>query len=389
MKLKKLTAVALTAALLCASSGCSKPNYVIYSNMVNGTYEISDGSYSAGAVIAGCTVQNPAGEELNLENYSSRQRVYFSMLADAALVVSDDFSAEGAEEKYTAFINETRSLLNSVDKALSATIADSDVTKFNEAAAGETVEIRKITYEVLSEAKYVYELTDGYYNPALYYNIFAYGFGGAVKRPSNESELPSDEVIAKYTGLSARFGEAVNSLTEDSGRYFITKPEYTVEADGEILSLKIDLGGIGKGYAADKVDGLFDKYGYEYGYFNFGSSSMIVKSNVLNGAYNIGFTGPRSPSREPYVKTTVRNEKLSTSGDDDQFYRIGNKRYCHIIDPTTGKPVQTGIMTVTVIGGSAAQDDALTTAIMAMGKDKAVTFIEEKLTDRRVVFACE
>ena len=64
-------------------------------------------------------------------------------------------------------------------------------------------------------------------------------------------------------------------------------------------------------------------------------------------------------------------------------------RYCHIIDPTTGKPVQSGIMSVTIIGGGAAEDDALTTAIMCMGKDKAIKFIEEKLTDRRVVFTVE
>lgn len=116
---------------------------------------------------------------------------------------------------------------------------------------------------------------------------------------------------------------------------------------------------------------------------------MLVKGYTDGGSYNVGFAGPRSPMREPYLYTKIQGEKLSTSGDNEQVYSIGGKRYCHIIDPTTGKPVQTGIMSVTVIGGSAAEDDALTTAIMAMGKERAVQFIEEKLADRKVAFCCE
>ncbi|MDE6586504.1 MAG: FAD:protein FMN transferase [Clostridia bacterium] len=387
MKFKRYAAAICAVACLAAASGCAQPTYYIYTNISDGGYEISDKAYTVGGVIDGCTVTTPQEEELKMAGYTSRQKLYFSMLADAALVVSTDFSTDAARSKFDEFTAEVGNLLIAIDKALSTTVADSDVNKFNKASAGQTVELREISFEVFSEAKAVYEITEGYYNPALYYNIFAYGFGGATKRPLSESELPSDEVIAKYTDLSTHFGEI--ELKEEDGRYFVTKPEYTVEVDGEALSLKLDLGGIGKGYAVDKVDELFDKYGYEYGYFNFGSSSMLVKSNVLNGAYNISFGGPRSPSRDPYVKTHVRNEKISTSGDNEQFYRIGNKRYCHIIDPTTGKPVQTGIAAVTVIGGSAASADAITTAVMAMGRERAVKFIEEELTGRRVIFACE
>ena len=116
---------------------------------------------------------------------------------------------------------------------------------------------------------------------------------------------------------------------------------------------------------------------------------MAVKSHFEQGAYNMGFVDPRSPQRDPYFMTKIRNEKLSTSGDNEQRYFIDGVRYCHIIDPTTGKPIRTGIMSATVIGGSAAEDDALTTAIMAMGKERASNFIKEKLTDRKVVFTCE
>ena len=156
--------------------------------------------------------------------------------------------------------------------------------------------------------------------------------------------------------------------------------------------MKLDLGGIGTGYAVDCVDKLFDEYGYKFGYFNFGASSMLVKKHVTNGNYNISFINPRSITRDTYLTTSICNEKLSTSGDYEQYYILDGTRYCHIIDPDTGKPVQTGIMTVTIIGGqkeyTAAENDALSTALMCMGKDKAIKFIEEQLTDRRVVFTC-
>ena len=72
-----------------------------------------------------------------------------------------------------------------------------------------------------------------------------------------------------------------------------------------------------------------------------------------------------------------------------QYYIIDGVRYCHVIDPTTGKPVNNGIMSATVIGGTAAAGDALTTALMAMGKDKALNFIESKLQDVKVAFTYE
>lgn len=384
--LKKLIVVAACLSLILAA-GCGKKSYKVYTNMPQDSFEITDKNYNLGAEIQGYAATDGAFEEIDTAGYTSRQRTDYSMNSYLNFVVSDNFAADGAEERYGAFIKAVGAELNAIDKAISATVTGSDIYKFNAAKAGATIEITKITYEVLSTAKAVYDLTDGYYNPALYYNIQAYGFGGAATCPQSAEELPKDSDIENYTALAAKFVGI--TLEEREGAYFVTKPDYTVEVNGETLSLKLDLGGIGKGYAVDRVDELFEEYGYKFGYFNFGSSSMLVKSHIQAGAYNIGFSSPRSPNREPYLMTRLQGEKLSTSGDDEQFYTIDGVRYCHIIDPTTGKPVQTGIMSVTVIGGSAAEDDALTTAIMAMGKTKAIKFIEEKLTDRKVAFTVD
>lgn len=384
--LKKTVAVALACLALTAAAGCDNRKYGLYTNIAEGGFEILDASFNA-EVIPGYVPENREFEEIDSSNFETYSFRYFAMTADAELAVAADYTVEGTLDRFKEFAQTVKILLADIDKALSTTVANSDVSLFNGAKPGEEIEIRGITYEVLSTALSVYNLTDGYYNPALYYNIYAYGFGGSHNLPQSAAELPSDEIIAKYTDLATHFGEV--ALDTREGKYYVQKPEYTVEAGGETLSMKIDLGGIGKGYAVDRVDELFGEYNFSYGYFDFGASSKVVKSFKNGGNYNILLTNPRSIKRDPYIMIPARNEKMSTSGDDNQRYFIDGVRYCHIIDPTTGKPVQTGIMSATIIGGSAAEDDALTTAIMAMGKERAVQFIEQKLTDRRVVFVCE
>ena len=312
---------------------------------------------------------------------------FFAMAADAAFVIPKDIRAEKEKDCYRLY-GETRSLLNELDSSLSASNENSYISKFNRAAPGAEVELNKTAYEVLSLAKNIYEKTGGYYNPAVYYNVQAYGFGGAAEKfPSDSSELPHDEVIEKYNLLSASFADL--SLEERDGRYFTVKPSASVEIGGVSYSLKLDLGGVGKGYAVDKVNALMDGRGINYGYFSFGESSIAFKK--FNGketdAYTLGLSNPRyAPNRGGYMHTKVKDVCISTSGDNVKYYEIDGVRYCHIIDPATGKPVQTGIMSATVIGGSAAEADALTTALMAMGREKACEFIKTYLKDRKAVF---
>lgn len=384
--LRRILLPSVVCLTLVLGGGCKKNTvYTVYTNMPDGAYTLEDKSFTI-EKIGGYAAENASFDEVDTSVFTAKGYSIPAMFVMADIVVMSDFTSTAAQTHYNEFKTEVNALLKDISNNLSSTVENSDIYKFNNAAAGDTIEISQITFKVLEEAIKVYEMTEGFYNPALYYNINAYGFGNNRKPIENSSDLPDDETVKKYTDLATHFNEV--EIAAHDNKYFVTKPQYTVEVDGETLSLKLDLGGIGKGYAADRVDELYNEYGYNYGYFNFAASSMAVKSNPDAGAYNLGFTNPRSLGKQ-YFKTTVRGEKLSTSGDNEQFYNLDGVRYCHIISPETGKPVQTGIMSVTVIGGGAAEDDALTTAIMCMGRERAVKFIEEKLTDRRVVFTCE
>lgn len=329
------------------------------------------------SVLSGCG--NFANKEYSTKNFWS-----VGMNTEATLSITDKFSEEKTKE-FNDLCADVSELIYSLNASLSVTVADSSISKFNEAEAGAEVEIDGTAYEVLTLAKNIYEMTDGYYNPAVYYSVIAYGFNTQTSYPDSVDGLPDDDVVAKYVELSNCFGET--QLYTADGKYYAKKPTVTVEIGGAIYSMKIDLGGVGKGYAVDKVNELIDAYGFEYGYFSFGSSSMVCKKYYVNDLYTIGITNPRAQSggASNYLSLSVSDICISTSGDNEQYYEFDGVRYCHIIDPFTGKPVRTGIMTASVIGGGAAEGDAFTTAIMAMGTERAVAFVNKYLSDRKVV----
>ena len=385
---KLLAAVAAALIPLFIFSGCGKANHEIYTNIPEEALNVKLNNFSVNGTGEKTSLPNPSGKAASGGNYKSVGKTFYEiMTADATIAVSDDFTDQtAAESKAASFIEDVGVILQQVDKSLSISVETSAVCRFNNAEAGSVIAIDKIAYDVFSTAFEMYEFTEGYYNPAVYYNVSLYGFHGKAENyPQTLKDLPSDEKVEKFRSLYQHFSEV--KLYEEGGEYFVKKPSATVQIDGVDYSLKIDLGGIGKGYAADLVDKLFDDYGYKYGYFNFGDSSMVCKNHYKNGNYTLGLKNPRPEYfAQTYVEFAVANQSLTTSGDDVRRYTIDGVRYCHIIDPTTGKPVQTGITSASVIGGSAAEGDALSTAIMAMGKDKAISFINEKLSDRKVLF---
>ncbi|MCD8307709.1 MAG: FAD:protein FMN transferase [Clostridia bacterium] len=383
---------------------------------------------------AGCSKSNTHIYYMNPEYMGSE--AYLEIVGDPS-ISEDDYDSyynDKLSSEFKSLSYDASVLLSTLDRDLSTSLTDTEleslhpteentdedtstsvtycVYRFNQASAGETVKIDEYTYDLLGIALDMYDATDGYYNPAVYYSVIAYGFGEQEETdadevsayPSSAEELPSAAEVAAYTELAGHFGEIkLSTGTDEKGStaYYVTKPEYTVSVNGETLAMKIDLGGIGKGYATDKISALIDEYNtaypgdFKYGYFTFGSSSVAVKQyygDEENGYYTIGLTNPRL-STNAFAQFTGRNLVLSTSGDYEQYYRIDGVTYCHIINPKTGMPINTdqndaissNVVTITIAGGSAAEDDAYTTALMAMGGLQAINYINENLADRQFV----
>lgn len=140
--------------------------------------------------------------------------------------------------------------------------------------------------------------------------------------------------------------------------------------------VKMDFGGVAKGWALDKVSLLLKKKGYEN--FLLHSVSSTIASGKKNGEpYRIGIKNPRGKGIIAAVRISD-GETISTSGDYQKYFTSGNRRYHHILDPKTGYPARKFISVTVVTKRSAAEADALSTAIFVMGPEKGLEFAKKK-----------
>ncbi|MGN0805164.1 MAG: FAD:protein FMN transferase [Candidatus Coproplasma sp.] len=361
----KLKALPIAVALICAVvplTSCTKEN-----EKDTNCYFYSAPSYNS--------YRSSGSKALNLSGYA--------MGTELNLIISDtqNFTDKSVYNRAVTLWQNVQNVITEANNSLSITVPTSPISKFNSSVAGSSVELNKTAYEVLCKAKELYEQTEGYFNPAVVQSSLLYGFNSGKVTPL--TKLPDANEQNAYKELNSAFVDL--ALNELDGTYYAVKPQKTVTVGGQTQSLQVDLGGIGKGWCADQVSELMVEYGFEYGYFSFGSSTVSVgKYNGSSQEYTIQFINPRNVFSH-YAQCRVKQKMLSTSGDYEQFYMLDGVRYCHIIDPTTGAPIQTGVSAVTVIGDSATDNDALTTALSAMGKEKAVEFINANLSDELVV----
>lgn len=336
--------------------------------------------------------------DLSLYNYSTY--AYFNTSAQWVYTRQTD-------EIEKATWKQISEALTRVEESVSVSEENSSISKFNAAEAGAEVEIDQTAFELLKSAKEIYEKTNGAYNPAVGNLIDLWGFSTRdydkvvypYDRESPQAELPSEEYIEAFRSLS---DFSAVELSEREGKYYALKPDcsVTLEGDDNVYTMQLNLGGIGKGYAVDETEKIIRAAGYTNGYFNLGGSSMSVLQNPKskNSSWQIGVVNPRKGklyTGDDFMAVNEKNICLSSSGDYNQYYMIGGKRYSHIINPQTGYPVNAaptekgGIICASVFGLSAAEGDATTTALIVMGKDKAVEYIRDTLSEVHVCFVYE
>lgn len=276
-------------------------------------------------------------------------------------------------------------VLYGISQKFDDSVINSDIYNFNNAIDGEQIEVSEEAYNVLLDAKKIYDITDGAYNPCVYYLVDLWGFssnereeyyGRRWKGEGSDSylPLPDEKYIEAFLELSD-FDKVIFNKTD--GKYFLTKEKTKVVVDDKDYYLKLDLGGLIKGYSLDKIENA-DGFSQFKGYFSYGTSSIKSGTNKSGGSFDLTLTNPRESDNgnDTFITFPMRNISVSTSGDYEKNYFIDGKRYCHIIDTSTGSPIDNGTITATVFCYSAMISDMLSTALMVMGKDKAMAFLK-------------
>lgn len=138
--------------------------------------------------------------------------------------------------------------------------------------------------------------------------------------------------------------------------------------------VRLDFGGIGKGYAVDKVVEILNKHGIKRGIVNFSGNMFAMNPPPDSDGWDIGIRNPRVEFA-PITMVRIRNMSISTSGDYERYLLIEGKSYSHIINPKNGMPISS-VPSVTVLSKSATSADALSTALTVIGHSQSLNMLK-------------
>ena len=135
----------------------------------------------------------------------------------------------------------------------------------------------------------------------------------------------------------------------------------------------VDLGGIAKGYASDRIVEMLKEEGIENALLDLGGTIT-----ALGKEQTIGIQHPFAPTGTPMGTLTLKNLSAVTSGSYERFFTVNGTRFHHIIDPKTGRPSASDLCSVTLIGEHACELDALATGVFVLGMEKSLPLLKAR-----------
>src|SRR5437763_1849994 len=250
--------------------------------------------------------------------------------------------AQHAEAWFEAAFDEVERL----EEALSHYRATSELSRINRLAARQAVTTDPEVFALLETSLVYSRQTGGAFDVTVGPLLRAWGFVGGKGRFPTDDEL---RVAKENVGFD---------------KVHLDPAARTVRFASP--GVELDLGAIGKGYAVDRTVKVLREAGVETALVDAGSSTVYAV-NAPPGKNGWTVRVPQPGDRSKTVATvTLRNESLSTSGNYENFFQIDGRRYCHVIDPRQGMPVQ-GVLQTTLITSDNTASDALSNAMLVLG----------------------
>ena len=249
---------------------------------------------------------------------------------------------------------EIKEELDKINNEMSVFEINSEISEINRAPAGQWINLSPQMQTLLKKSYEIYRMSSGAFDPTTGKLVDLWGFGttGSIQKIPDEEEIKK---VLATTGFSKiKFSGDYSRLKKDND------------------DIIINLSAIAKGYGVDAIADLLKKHGYNNFVVEIGGevSASGKKSGKIDG-WNIGVALPLQDSSENAFVIPLKNYAVATSGDYRNFFYIDGQKYSHTIDPTTGRPVQNNLVSVTVFHKSCMTADGLATAIMSMGERKA------------------
>lgn len=248
---------------------------------------------------------------------------------------------------------EALNLCSEYERIFSRTLPDSDLSLLN--AAKEISPANEDLFEIIDIGLYYGSLT-----------------GGAL-------DITVEPLITLWdvTGSSPHVPE-VQQIEEklsyvDYRNVMLTDKSLTITLKNQA---SIDLGAIAKGYIADKIRNFLIENGVTHGIISLGGNILCIQGKPDGSDFIIGIQKPFDEAAATVLTLKIHNMSVVTSGTYERFFTENNRIYHHIIDPKTGYPSESGLISVTVISEDSVTGDCLSTACLILGKEKALELLD-------------
>jgi thiamine biosynthesis lipoprotein len=303
------------------------------------------------------TIAKPATVEVD-----SGYREVMGTFARIVAAAADSNTAKGCIE--AAFVE-----IEKVDELMSDYKSDSEISELNRDGFRQAVKVSKSTYEVLQRSVEFSELTGGAFDVTV---------GPLVDlwhSAQDANSLPTDAELQQACS-KVGYDKLILNANETSVRFAVE-------------GMRVDLGGIAKGYALDKAVEAMQKGGAGGAMVDIGGEIRCFGVPHGKSKWRIGLQDPREKfeirnpkseipigmSSKPLLVLKLTDAAVATSGHYRRFVTIGGKKYSHIVDPESGHSTES-LASVTIICPRATDADALSTAVTVMGKEKGLALIE-------------
>jgi thiamine biosynthesis lipoprotein len=298
---------------------------------------------------------------LALRRHVSIARRTLPVMGTIAEITVADRSEALAQKGVEAVIAELRF----VETTMSRFRSDSDIGRANALASRDGVRVRTETAEVIESALRWASRSDGRFDPAL-------GAASELWDVTNRHEPPPRDAVQRLAGRGFWRHVDVDRLAGESLVRF-----------GE-SDLRLDLGGIGKGYALDRCVRVLRELGIRQAIVNLGGDLYAMGESPEGGPWRVGI---RSPDDLASVARTleVSDRAVATSGDYERFFRFGGERFHHLIDPVTAAPRRTTVRSVTVLADRCLDAEPCAVSSFGLPQDRALAFARAHLRDAEVV----
>ena len=242
--------------------------------------------------------------------------------------------------------------INRLETVLSAEKKESDIYKLNKTGSGT---LSTDTKDIVAEALKINKTTKGAFDISIYPLMVKWGF------TTQKYNVPSKNEISKLL-------ENV-----DSSKIIFDEKSGSVKLD---KNMKVDLGGIAKGYTSSRVMQIFKECGVTSGLVSLGGNVQALGTKTDGENWQIAIENPDKSS--DYIGVvSVKDKAVITSGGYERYFEKNGKIYHHILDPKTGYPAESGLKSVTIVSDNGTLADALSTSLFVMGKEKALDYWRE------------